>query len=501
MKTAVKAKRRFTERSKKHKPMSLSADHKAVVNGVTLFPTQVRVPDHESNLFKPGANNVKIGSHVAKGKLWAGFPIYMLSLEERATCPRVCENWNQCLLPGSLVLTANLRWVPIEKLKVGDKIVGFDEEHDGSRRKLRRFRTSIVEALGEARKASYRVSTSLGELSASAEHLWLVRRDRAGFMWRKTEDLELDDEIQFLKKPWFQNESYEAGRVRGFVEGEGFVDVRKGRLGWAQRPGKLIEEINHDVKKLGFHFISQFCRSGVNRSEMHLTHLEGGWREVMRFLGTIRPTRLIERAEELFNGRFVQAADYGTAAKVRSIEPLGRRKVITIKTSTKTLVAEGFLVHNCYGNHMPFARRWAAGEALEQAIPVELTKLAKKHPGGFVVRLHILGDFYSAKYVKLWGSMMARIPQLCVYGYTRREKDSAEGIHLRMIEDLHPGRWRIRWSERPGEMGTKVTDDVTARGKTPEGIVCPAQTEGDEVCCGNCSLCWSQSAPIIFINH
>ncbi len=30
MKTVVKAKRRFTERSNKHKPMALPADHKAV---------------------------------------------------------------------------------------------------------------------------------------------------------------------------------------------------------------------------------------------------------------------------------------------------------------------------------------------------------------------------------------------------------------------------------------------------------------------------------------
>jgi len=247
---AVKAKRRFTERSHAKKPMTLKPDHKAVVNAVTLFPTTVRTPDHDSQLFKPGANNVKIGSHVAKGKLWAGFPIYMLSLEERATCPSVCENWKQC-----------------------------------------------------------------------------------------------------------------------------------------------------------------------------------------------------------------------------------------------------------YGNHMPFARRWQAGEALEREIPVQLAKLAKKHPGGFVVRLHILGDFYSRRYVMLWMEMMAVIPQLHVYGYTRREKDSDEGKAIHDANRYFNTRWRMRWSEREGEMGTHTTADTSVRGKIDKGIVCPAQTEGDEICCGNCSLCWSTTTPIIFINH
>ncbi len=250
MKTAVKARRRFTERSKKHKPMTLAESHPVVVKGATLFPTMVREPEPDSILFKPGANNVKIGSHVAKGKLWAGFPIYLLSLEERATCPRVCEHWR-----------------------------------------------------------------------------------------------------------------------------------------------------------------------------------------------------------------------------------------------------------DCYGNHMPFARRYKAGVALERAIPGALQQLAKKHPGGFVVRLHILGDFYSAAYVALWADMMLKIPQLHVYGYTRREKASAEGNFIHSLNTTYPNRWRIRWSERPGDMGTVVTADIEARGKTDQGIVCPAQTEGDEVCCGNCSLCWSTSTPIVFINH
>jgi hypothetical protein len=249
MTAKVKSQRRFAKHAAPGKPMVLGEQHKAVVGAVTLFPTQVREPDNSSILFKPGANNSKIGSHVTKGD-WAGMPIYLLSLEERATCPTVCGSWR-----------------------------------------------------------------------------------------------------------------------------------------------------------------------------------------------------------------------------------------------------------SCYGNHMPFARRWKAGAELEYQIPVQLAKLAKKHPSGFVVRLHVLGDFYSTHYTKIWRELMILFPALHVYGYTRRGKNHNIGKLLENIAVRFPLRWRVRWSERGGEMGTTTIDDVTARGRIAEGIVCPAQTEGDEVSCGSCALCWGSKEPIVFISH
>lgn len=48
------------------------------------------------NVLVSGHNNVKIGRDVRKGKLFRGYWIYTLSLEERATCPRSCEHWQTC---------------------------------------------------------------------------------------------------------------------------------------------------------------------------------------------------------------------------------------------------------------------------------------------------------------------------------------------------------------------------------------------------------------------
>jgi hypothetical protein len=42
-----------------------------------------------------GHNSAKIGARIRKGP-WRGFPIYTLTLEERATCPSTCTLWREC---------------------------------------------------------------------------------------------------------------------------------------------------------------------------------------------------------------------------------------------------------------------------------------------------------------------------------------------------------------------------------------------------------------------
>lgn len=73
----------------------LRADHPAVVDGRTLFPSMVAGTDVAPRFLVSGHNNPKLGKQVLKGPR-AGWPIYHLSLEERATCPRSCAMWRDC---------------------------------------------------------------------------------------------------------------------------------------------------------------------------------------------------------------------------------------------------------------------------------------------------------------------------------------------------------------------------------------------------------------------
>ena len=73
----------------------LTADHPAVVEGRTLFRDRVTPARENPRLLVSGMHNPKTGKKVLKGA-WAGWPIYTLTLEERATCPRACSNWQTC---------------------------------------------------------------------------------------------------------------------------------------------------------------------------------------------------------------------------------------------------------------------------------------------------------------------------------------------------------------------------------------------------------------------
>jgi hypothetical protein len=76
------------------KTLILAVGHPATVENRTLFPTTVRDVGQEW-LLKGGEHSGKIGRRVTKGA-WKGFPIFTLTLEERATCPVSCALWHSC---------------------------------------------------------------------------------------------------------------------------------------------------------------------------------------------------------------------------------------------------------------------------------------------------------------------------------------------------------------------------------------------------------------------
>lgn len=68
---------------------------KAIAEGRTAYPKSVITEVTNYPVLKPGYHNVKLGGIVHKGHL-RGYHIYSLTLEERKTCPRSCERWEDC---------------------------------------------------------------------------------------------------------------------------------------------------------------------------------------------------------------------------------------------------------------------------------------------------------------------------------------------------------------------------------------------------------------------
>jgi hypothetical protein len=69
-------------------------DHPAILEGRTIYPSTVVSP-LEHRALKSGSNWRKIGAVVLKGR-WRGFPLYILNLEERRTCPVSCRHFRSC---------------------------------------------------------------------------------------------------------------------------------------------------------------------------------------------------------------------------------------------------------------------------------------------------------------------------------------------------------------------------------------------------------------------
>lgn len=72
----------------------LPFDHAALMGGHTLYPGTV-IEAGSERVLKSGFNSAKIGARIMKGR-WKGFPVFTLTLEERATCPTSCRHWRSC---------------------------------------------------------------------------------------------------------------------------------------------------------------------------------------------------------------------------------------------------------------------------------------------------------------------------------------------------------------------------------------------------------------------
>jgi len=155
---------------------------------------------------------------------------------------------------------------------------------------------------------------------------------------------------------------------------------------------------------------------------------------------------------------------------------------------------------NCYTNNMGRSVRYRHGYKLENAIIADLAKLQENHQNGFVVRLHLGGDFYSVAYVDFWADRLDEFPALRVFGYTARQIDDPIGERIAALRDYAWDRFAVRTSGAESGPRTIVVADATMRG---DSIVCPAQLS-KTTNCGSCGLCWAPAAmrrTIAFVEH
>lgn len=151
----------------------------------------------------------------------------------------------------------------------------------------------------------------------------------------------------------------------------------------------------------------------------------------------------------------------------------------------------------CYGNNMHMAERIADDGTLTRRLWGELAALSARNPAGFIVRLHILGDFFSVEYVEFWRQALADFPALRIFGFTARQPSDPIGQSLLHLVRDEGERVALRFSGGGYETHcAEVVDSV----ENATGILCPAQTSPDR-CCATCGLCWATDRTISFLRH
>lgn len=186
---------------------------------------------------------------------------------------------------------------------------------------------------------------------------------------------------------------------------------------------------------------------------------------------------------------------------------------------------------DCYGNNMPFARRYVVNAAFYARVELELGKLqadldrknAKRAKDGleplvFAVRWHVLGDAPSVEYVETWRKWFAMFPSLRVWGYSHWHPGTAIGdAILKLREDLgglkakDGGKFCVRFSDYPEDGPAALAADTpSAKQALADGtaIICPEQTQSKDrkesaqaITCGTCALCWTCRKHVVFISH
>ncbi len=155
----------------------------------------------------------------------------------------------------------------------------------------------------------------------------------------------------------------------------------------------------------------------------------------------------------------------------------------------------------CYGNNMPFAKRidhTSPGFLAKLELEIE-TLLQVQGRAGILIRLHALGDFYSAQYARFWLTMLLKYDRLAIYGYTARPAEGVIGTILRDMHKMFGERCMVRFSD--GGLPTMSTASIgDETGCPPDAFICPEQT-GKTRGCGTCGACWSTTKNVAFMEH
>ena len=252
-----------------------------------------------------------------------------------------------CLTPDTKVLTKDLKYVEIGSVQVGDILVGFDEKPytKGAHRKIKETTVTKAERI---MRPTYAINLSDGTIVKSSDgHLWLVSTAGRRTVWKRTDELVSTDRIFKIFDTWEHIEDYRTGYLAAAFDGEGHFS-RQAMLGFSQRENVMLNKVRTYLTELGFKYWER-KETGTN-NDVTVLHIAGGRASMSRFLGQIRPERLLQKVDINSFGSIGRHDFVGQDFEhplVLSVEFIGEQEVVALETTTQTFIAEGLASHNC----------------------------------------------------------------------------------------------------------------------------------------------------------
>jgi hypothetical protein len=237
-------------------------------------------------------------------------------------------------------------WVTTGDLRVAS---GWTPEQDDELRSL--YQADVPTA-----EIATRLGRTVNGVQSRASRLGLRKRNRhrrEGFVMPSRPDVPAErgnwgaSGVLKLVNVWAEDTSRGGGYLAAAFDGEGWLtqseDDGRGRgigttvrLGFGQRSNAMLDEVQKYLEERGFDYLLQ------HGDDVYRLLIRGR-AEIMRFLGSVRPQRLLAGFRPAMLGTMQRV---GVATLVHK-EFAGNQPVVALTTSTGTFVAEGLASHNC----------------------------------------------------------------------------------------------------------------------------------------------------------
>lgn len=260
-----------------------------------------------------------------------------------------------CVALGTEILTADMRKVPAESLRVGDEICAFTHDTSGVRAARRSMQKAVVTGAQILRRSCVKITTKSGRtITVSTGHLMLSKLGHhdqgGGWRWVRADELTVGRVLKPF--PWEDAATdYDAGYVSGIIDGEGWLCAGKLRLGIAQRGGVVLENTRRVIKRYGL----EIGHSTDSRKDVPVVNITFDGKDCIKALQVFRPLRLLDSAK--WEGAGLPTNGM-RADEIVDIKYVGLQEVVGLRTTTQTIIANGLLSHNSFNATYDKSRMW-----------------------------------------------------------------------------------------------------------------------------------------------